>query len=70
MKRLVKNEMKQELESMRNDSQGCTKKCKIKNKLLEVDIERHRGIVQALVNFAWCAECSNQGEAGAVKVMC
>jgi hypothetical protein len=36
------------------DEAGCTEKCKAKNKVLELDLDRHKGIVKALVNFKWC----------------
>ncbi len=61
--------MKNEIDAMRNDSTGCTEKCKIKNRVLEADLERHKSIVQAMISYKWCPECS-QIEPGAAKTVC
>jgi hypothetical protein len=41
LKSIIKREMKEELESMRNDSAGCTDKCKVRNKLAECELDRN-----------------------------
>lgn len=30
----------------------------MRNKLLEVDLDRQKGIVNTLIQFKWCPECS------------
>ena len=37
--------------------------------MVETDLDRHKDVVQALVQFKWCSECSSS-EPGAVKVVC
>lgn len=54
---------------MKADYEGCTEKCKMRNKLLEVDLDRQKGIVNTLIQFKWCPECS-QLEPGAAKSLC
>lgn len=34
---------------MKADYEGCTEKCKMRNKLLEVDLDRQKGIVNTLI---------------------
>jgi hypothetical protein len=69
LKMIIKREMKQELQQLRNDSLGCTDKCRVRNKLVETELERNQKIVEILMNFQWCNECSNM-EGGAVKQPC
>lgn len=69
VKKVLRREMKGEIDAMRTNQTGCTEKCKIKNRVLEEDLERHKGIVQALINYKWCSECS-QVEPGAAKTVC
>jgi len=45
VKKVLRREMKNEIDAMRTDSTGCTEKCKIKNRVLEADLERHKSIV-------------------------
>lgn len=54
---------------MRRDKSGCTDKCRLRNKLIECDLARHKEIVNALIPFVWCSECM-QTEPGAVKSVC
>jgi len=61
--------MKDEIEKMRNDTAGCTEKCRIRTKLSECELERNQALVRELMKFEWCPECSKL-EAGAVSNQC
>lgn len=69
LKEIVKKDMKSELELLRKNDLGCTDKCRTKNRLLEVNLERHEEIVKTLISFKWCEECTAV-DTGAVKVVC
>ena len=68
MRKVVRKDLKNEIAEMRAHEDGCTDKCRIKNKLLELDLARHKSIVQHLVSFQWCPDCT--GEASAVSSVC
>ena len=36
---------------MRNDDMGCTDKCKMRNKLVDSELERNEAIVKVLMSF-------------------
>lgn len=70
LKEIVKKEIKAEIEFMRRSDQGCTEKCRAQNKMLEMNLERHEKVVQTLIEFPWCQDCSAAGESGANKAVC
>ena len=69
VKKVMRLEMKGEIEAMRTNQAGCTEKCQLKNTVLEQDLGRHKLLVEAMIGFQWCQECS-QVELGAAKTMC
>ena len=69
IKAVVARDMKQQLKAIRDSEEGCTEKCRLKNKILELDLERHRSFVQTLLKFNWCDDCVVT-EPGAVKTAC
>jgi len=44
LKNIVRKDVKFEHEKRRMDPLGCTDKCKLMNKMLEIDAERHSNI--------------------------
>lgn len=69
VKKVLRQEMKSELDAMRTNQAGCTEKCQIKNTVLEHDLARHKQIVETLIGFNWCPVCS-QVEPGAANSLC
>jgi len=67
VKEIVREDMKQEIALMRNSNEGCSQKCRLVNKMLNIDIERNKKIVQEFANFNWCDTCKNL-QPGAVQV--
>jgi hypothetical protein len=45
MRKVVRKDLKHEIAAMRAHADGCTEKCRIKNKLVELDLNRHKVIV-------------------------
>jgi hypothetical protein len=70
LKHIVKREMKHELQQMRNDELGCTDKCRVKNKMIELDLDRNSAIVQTMTAFKWCQDCSNEETKAPCKLGC
>ena len=69
LKRIVMKEEKHKFEMMKLHEMGCQEKCRIKNTLLELDLNRNAKIVDTIKTFVWCNECSEEGPAGAVKTI-
>lgn len=53
-KEIVKGDMKDEIEQMRNSDQGCSEKCKLTMDMHKLDVERNNVLVEELINFNWC----------------
>lgn len=60
LKSIVRADMKNELETMRNSDLGCSEKCQVSNRILQIDKERNSKIAKELLEFRWCDVCYNQ----------
>ena len=58
LREIVKTDMRNELETMRNSDQGCSEKCKLIKTALEKEIIRHKAVVDMMRDFEWCDQCS------------
>jgi hypothetical protein len=45
VKEIVKADMRDEIERLRNSNDGCSQKCQMTNKMLRLDIDRHNHLV-------------------------
>ena len=57
VKEIVKADMREEIERLRNSADGCSEKCLLTNKMLKLDIGRHEMLMQELIQFKWCDVC-------------
>ena len=57
VKEIVKADMREEIERLRNSSDGCSQKCMLTNQMLRLDISRHEVLMQELIQFKWCDVC-------------
>ena len=65
LKRIVKRDMKDEIDKLRNSDEGCTEKCRLANQILDIDRNRSQALAENIIKFEWCQECCNT-EQGAV----
>lgn len=65
LRSIVRKDMRNEIEEMRNSSEGCSTKCQLIKKLSDIEVGRCRKIVDVMMRFEWCDTCSSP-EPGAV----
>jgi hypothetical protein len=57
VKEIIKADMKEEIERMRDSDQGCSKKCRLSIEMQKMDVERNDLLVKELIEFKWCDQC-------------
>lgn len=57
VKDIVRADMKEELERLRNSDEGCSEKCNLSQQMLKLDISRNELLVHELIQFKWCDQC-------------
>lgn len=55
------------IESLLQPQKGCSDKCKIKQKLSEMDLDRHRRVIDFVTNYVWCEQCQDRTTQGEVS---
>lgn len=68
VKEIVKNDMRKEIEQLKNSDQGCSQKCILTNEMLRKDLDRNKAVVEQMISFKWCETCMNYKQPGAVSV--
>lgn len=57
VKEIIKADMQDEIEKMRDSDQGCSKKCRLSIEMHKMDVERNDLLVKELIDFKWCDQC-------------
>lgn len=57
VKEIVKADMKEEIERLKNSDEGCSQKCRLTVQMHKLDVDRNEMLVQELINFKWCDQC-------------
>ena len=57
VKEIVRADMREDMEKMRNSDDGCSQKCKLIVQMCKLDVQRNEALVQELINFKWCDQC-------------
>lgn len=57
VKEIIKADMQEEIERMRDSDQGCSKKCRLAVGMYKMDVERNDLLVKELIDFKWCDQC-------------
>jgi hypothetical protein len=57
VKEIIKADMQEEIERMRDSDQGCSKKCRLSIEMHKMDVERNDLLVKELIDFKWCDQC-------------
>ena len=57
VKEIVRGDMREELERLRNSDDGCSEKCKLTTQMLKTDVARGEILVRELIHFNWCDQC-------------
>lgn len=57
VKEIVKADMKEDIERLKNSDEGCSQKCKLTHQMLKLDIDRHEVLIKELIEFQWCDTC-------------
>lgn len=68
VKEIVKNDMRREIEQLKNSDAGCSQKCILTNEMLKKDLDRNKSVVMEMINFKWCETCMNYKQPGAVSI--
>ena len=58
LKEIVMRDMKKDIDLMKLNGKDCTEKCKLKNRALDLDLQRNSSIIQKFLEFKWCDNCS------------
>ncbi len=64
VKEIIKADMQDEINRMRDSDQGCSQKCKLSIEMHKMDLDRNELLVKELIEFKWCDQCK-QGSPGA-----
>ena len=67
VKDIVRADMKDELQKMRDSEEGCSQKCQMTVRMHKLDVERNEVLVKELIEFHWCDQCM-KGQPGAVHI--
>ena len=57
VKEIIKADMREDIERMRDSDQGCSKKCRLSIEMQKMDVERNELLVKELIEFKWCDQC-------------
>lgn len=55
---IIRQDMKSEMEELRNSDMGCTQKCRLMTEIAEKEVLRNQGIVKQMIEFQWCHDCT------------
>ena len=54
VKEIIRGDMQDEINRMRDSEQGCSQKCKLSIEMHKLDVERNDLLVKELIEFKWC----------------
>ena len=66
LRSIIRKDMRNEIEDMRNCDHGCSLKCQLLKRIADKELSRNQKVVDAMLSFQWCDTCS-AAEPGAVS---
>ena len=57
VKEIIRGDMQDEINRMRDSEKGCSQKCKLSIDMHKMDVERNELLVKELIEFKWCDQC-------------
>jgi len=57
VKEIIKADMQEEINKMRDSEQGCSQKCRLSIEMHKMEVERNELLVKELIEFKWCDMC-------------
>ena len=69
VKEIIRADMSEEIERLRNSEDGCSEKCRLTIGMHKLNVDRHEVLTQELIQFKWCDQCM-RGQPGAAQQVC
>jgi ribosomal protein S13 len=57
VKEIIRGDMQDEINRMRDSEKGCSQKCKLSIDMHKMDVDRNELLVKELIEFKWCDQC-------------